>query len=367
MATKEDKKPLIVPEAGNAAATDPKNVQDYAKPDNQVGAGWAGNQSATVSPSTGTTQNDGTKTLSYDQVKEFEKTGTVSGRDPNNPNVGPGGVNMKMGLLPSGTNFGVLAGAPSNVVLDHMINGERKPRTPEEQAALDKKRRRNALFAAIGDGVSALSNLYFTTKGSPSADQSNSLSKAVHDKAKEEDKEYETAMDRRIRLLKEQRAEQFRLEELKIKQQMAEAERAYKEAKSSTELKKAEDYMKYLTKRNQILQEEKQAAEQRAKEKAEQEKKESENRIKNRDSRTASLNAKDKKTGDAAVSNAASNKKKADAYSSGVANQNKNRDRNTSNQIYNRDRNTSDQISKRGKTGGKTGGKNYTNTKSLGL
>lgn len=223
MATKEDKKPLIVPEAGNAAATDPKNVQDYAKPDNQVGAGWVGNQSATVSPSTGTTQNDGTKTLSYDQVKEFEKTGTVSGRDPNNPNVGPGGVNMKMGLSPSGTNFGVLAGAPSNVVLDHMINGERKPRTPEEQAALDKKRRRNALFAAIGDGVSALSNLYFTTKGSPSADQSNSLSKAVHDKAKEEDKEYETAMDRRIRLLKEQLAERHRQEELKLHKELNDA------------------------------------------------------------------------------------------------------------------------------------------------
>ena len=339
MATKEeDKKPLIVPEAGNAAATDPKNVQDYAKPD----------------------PNDAIKNLGKDWGKDVplkDDTPTINEHQLNNLQHAPDGVSVNdINKVPGKTepklnqgtvNSGVLAGAPSNLVIQHMLDAERKPRTPEEQEKLDKKRRRNALFAAIGDGVSALSNLYFTTKGSPSADQSNSLSKAVHDKAKEEDKEYETAMDRRIRLLKEQRAEQFRLEELKIKQQMADAERAYKEAKSSTELKKAEDYMKYLTERNQILQEEKQAAEKRAKEKADQEKKESENRIKNRDSRTASQNAKDKKTGDAAVSNAASNKKKADAYSSGVANQN-----------YNRNRDTTDKINKR-----KDGNANKSTTK----
>lgn len=294
MATKEDKKPLIVPEAGNAAATDPKNVQDYAKPDNQVGAGWAGNQSATVSPSTGTTQNDGTKTLSYDQVKEFEKTGTVSGRDPNNPNVGPGGVNMKMGLLPSGTNFGVLAGAPSQVVIQHMLDAERKPRTPEEQENLEKKRKRDALFAAIGDGVSALSNLYFTTKGSPSADQSKSLSKAIRERDDKDDKEYDTAMDRRMKLLKEQLADRNRIEELKIKEQLAENLKEHRANQHQIGMDKNAETNRHNTVMEVQDKENKQAEAKRKadKDKADKERqdKEADNRNKNRD-RNASTNA----------------------------------------------------------------------------
>lgn len=38
----------------------------------------------------------------------------------------------------------------------------------EKQADIDKRNRRRAIFGAIGDGVAALSNLYFTTKGAPS-------------------------------------------------------------------------------------------------------------------------------------------------------------------------------------------------------
>lgn len=348
MANDEKKKPLVTLDAGNPAEPD-KTMQDYTKPETApIGSDWAGNQSATVSPSTGTTQNDGTKTLSYDQVKEFEKTGTVSGRDPNNPNVGPGGVNMKMGLLPSGTNFGVLAGAPSQVVIDHMLEAGVQPRTKEEQEKLEKKRKRDALFAAIGDGVSALSNLYFTTKGSPSADQSKSLSKAIRERDDKEDKEYETAMDRRMKLLKEKQADWYRLQQLKIREQLAEAEKAAKEAKTANDRKKAEDMMKYYTERNQILREEKEAE-------AKREQEEADNRNKNRDSRTVSQNAKEKKIGDAATRNASSNEKKANAYSSSVANQN-----------YNRDRDTTDKINKRGTTGGR-GGNSYNNTKKLGL
>lgn len=44
------------------------------------------------------------------------------------------------------------------------------PYTPpsEEQLAKEKKKqKRDQMFAAIGDGISALSNLYFTTKGAP--------------------------------------------------------------------------------------------------------------------------------------------------------------------------------------------------------
>lgn len=44
-----------------------------------------------------------------------------------------------------------------------------RPQTAAEKEAERKRNRRNAVFAALGDGISALSNLYFTTKGAPNA------------------------------------------------------------------------------------------------------------------------------------------------------------------------------------------------------
>ena len=44
-----------------------------------------------------------------------------------------------------------------------------KPPTEEELEKERKKRKRQEMWAAIGDGVSALSNLYFTTQGAPNA------------------------------------------------------------------------------------------------------------------------------------------------------------------------------------------------------
>lgn len=43
-----------------------------------------------------------------------------------------------------------------------------KPPTGEELAQERKRRKSQAIFSAIGDGISALSNLYFTTQGAPS-------------------------------------------------------------------------------------------------------------------------------------------------------------------------------------------------------
>lgn len=52
-----------------------------------------------------------------------------------------------------------------------------RPPTPEELEAEKKKERREQLFASIGDGISALSNLYYTTKGAPNAyDPGSSMS-----------------------------------------------------------------------------------------------------------------------------------------------------------------------------------------------
>lgn len=52
-----------------------------------------------------------------------------------------------------------------------------KPPTDEELEKERKKEKREKIFAAIGDGIAALSNLFFTTQGAPNAyDPKNSLS-----------------------------------------------------------------------------------------------------------------------------------------------------------------------------------------------
>ena len=52
-----------------------------------------------------------------------------------------------------------------------------KPETDEERARREKKERRNKMFAALGDGISALSSLFFATKGAPATyDPSKGLS-----------------------------------------------------------------------------------------------------------------------------------------------------------------------------------------------
>lgn len=52
-----------------------------------------------------------------------------------------------------------------------------KPETPAERAAREKKEKREVVFSAIGDGISALSNLFFTTQYAPNSyDPSRSMS-----------------------------------------------------------------------------------------------------------------------------------------------------------------------------------------------
>lgn len=65
-----------------------------------------------------------------------------------------------------------------------------RPPTDEELEKERKKQKRNAIFAAIGDGISALSNLFFTTQYAPNAyDPSKGMSaitKTRFDKLKKE-------------------------------------------------------------------------------------------------------------------------------------------------------------------------------------
>lgn len=57
-----------------------------------------------------------------------------------------------------------------------------KPETAEERAKREKREKREAVLAAVGDGISALSNLFFTTQYAPNA---YDASKGMSAKAKE--------------------------------------------------------------------------------------------------------------------------------------------------------------------------------------
>lgn len=64
------------------------------------------------------------------------------------------------------TNGGTPAGGGGYEALFRQLNPYTPP-TAEEIEKEKKKQRRNEIFAAIGDGVMALSNLFFTTQGAP--------------------------------------------------------------------------------------------------------------------------------------------------------------------------------------------------------
>lgn len=51
-------------------------------------------------------------------------------------------------------------------ILDE-LDKMKKPETPEEREKREKLEKQDKMWASIGDGISALSNLFFTTKGAP--------------------------------------------------------------------------------------------------------------------------------------------------------------------------------------------------------
>lgn len=104
-----------------------------------------------------------------------------------------------MASAPPGTDVSKLVGAPgttpqpqpkpqpeekkrmSYVEMYEALNPQ-KPETAVERAEREKREKREAVLAAVGDGISALSNLFFTTQYAPNA---YDASKGMSAKAKE--------------------------------------------------------------------------------------------------------------------------------------------------------------------------------------
>lgn len=288
----KNKKPLVLLDAASPA---PDSVVETE----QIRAGWAGSQGARG----GEQQlQDDTPTINEHQLRNVQSA--PSGVSAKDINKAPGSGEVK--LPASATKYGVLRGAPSSVVIQHMIDAI-PVESEEQRERREKAEKRNALFAAIGDGVSALSNLYFTTKGSPSADQSKSLSKAESERKDKARKERESNIEKRLRLLKEQRAELNNLESQRLKDRQLEIMEKYREGQNKISRKRADDYMEYLTKKNQL---EKETKEAEAKRKAELDKQEQQRK----DALNKSAVDRNKAATAKYGSDAKANQQKANAY-----------------------------------------------------
>ena len=120
---------------------------------------------------------------------------------------------------------GRLSYATMRKVLD--TQHEQQQKIDDERAA--KQRKRAMLWAAIGDGVSSLANLYYTTKGAPSAyDPRTSLSKQAQERYDYLDELARRDRQQRIAYVERERARQaqedYQNTMLGIRQQAAEEE-----------------------------------------------------------------------------------------------------------------------------------------------
>ena len=97
-------------------------------------------------------------------TKEWTEQHSENNAPVSSPPTAPPAPAKQNGTPP--TDGGTPAGGGGYEALFRQLNPYTPP-TAEELEKEKKKQRRNEIFAAIGDGVMALSNLFFTTQGAP--------------------------------------------------------------------------------------------------------------------------------------------------------------------------------------------------------
>lgn len=118
--------------------------------------------------------------------------------------------------------------APKQMTYTDLHKELYKPMTPEEKAAQQKRQRNRQIINAVGEGIGALANLYYTNKSGVNAyDPSTSLTKA--------------AKERYDKLLAQQREDEERYKELAYRSGAADIEMAYRRAKDAKAEKRADD------------------------------------------------------------------------------------------------------------------------------
>ena len=106
----------------------------------------------------------------------------------------------------------------------------------------NKKRRREALFGALGDGIAAMANLYFTSKGAPNVKYNSTLSEAQQ--ARWDKIDAQRKADEEQAYLYYQNDLKRQIDERKTQQEAAKEQRAeerYQEEKQRQERWRAED------------------------------------------------------------------------------------------------------------------------------
>lgn len=260
---------------------------------------------------------DNTPPVSYEEVSRME---TAPGHLSEESNV------KAVEAAPKPSE--VWENTPEAMNYDRMLeefNRRHPAETDEEKRNRLKRQRRNQLFAALGDGISALSNLYFTTKGSPSADQSKTMSKALRERYDKDDKEREAEersdLNTMLSIMNQKRLAHAAWLSKKNQEELVELRRKAIESGNMAALRRVEELRRYHTELAQIERENKEA-----------ERKRKEEELKN------------KKEKDDKLVKIAEDKK--NAFVSGVANQNANRNSRTANSNKNADRRTAIQAAK---------------------
>lgn len=98
-------------------------------------------------------------------TKEWTEQHSGDNAPVSSPPTAPPAPAKQNGTPP--TDGGTPAGGGGYEALFRQLLNPYTPPTAEELEKEKKKQRRNEIFAAIGDGVMALSNLFFTTQGAP--------------------------------------------------------------------------------------------------------------------------------------------------------------------------------------------------------
>ena len=122
--------------------------------------------------------------------------------------------------------------APKQMTYTDLHKELYQPMTPEEKAAQQKRQRNRQIINAVGDGISALANLYYTNRSGVNAyDPSTSLTKA--------------AKERYDKLLAQQREDEERYKAMAYQAGAADLEMAYRRAKDAAADKRADIEMAY--------------------------------------------------------------------------------------------------------------------------
>lgn len=129
--------------------------------------------------------------------------------------------------------------APKQMTYTDLHKELYKPMTPEEKDAQQKRQKNRQIINAVGDGISALANLYYTNKSGVNAyDPSTSLTKA--------------AKERYDKLLAQQREDEERYKAMAYQAGAADIETAYRRAKdAAADLRYAEEKARQETRDKQ--------------------------------------------------------------------------------------------------------------------